>query len=138
MIRAVDNNDMLTGRQSTFSAVRDGVQTNSQLVFSLLAWVALSDEGVGWGLLVALHHYSFDTRGSLGSYTGCSYCGSLFFDYCPREDNLFTSTIRARGHFSGEWFEYLRDPEHKIDLVPIRAEQDLTIECQPVRILDSS
>ncbi|KAF0889762.1 hypothetical protein E2562_030570, partial [Oryza meyeriana var. granulata] len=38
----------------------------------------------------------------------------------------------------GEAIVYLRDPEHKIDLVPIRAEQDLTIECQPVRILDSS
>ncbi|KAF0905004.1 hypothetical protein E2562_039451 [Oryza meyeriana var. granulata] len=33
-----------------------------------------------WGLLVAPHHYSFDTRGSLSSCTGCSYCGSLFFD----------------------------------------------------------
>ncbi|KAF0927703.1 hypothetical protein E2562_035874 [Oryza meyeriana var. granulata] len=33
-----------------------------------------------WGLLVAPRHYSFNTRGSLGSCTGCSYCGSLFFD----------------------------------------------------------
>ncbi|KAF0897244.1 hypothetical protein E2562_034713 [Oryza meyeriana var. granulata] len=33
-----------------------------------------------WGLLVAPLYYSFDTRGSLGSCTGCSYCGSLFFD----------------------------------------------------------
>ncbi|KAF0909897.1 hypothetical protein E2562_000207 [Oryza meyeriana var. granulata] len=33
-----------------------------------------------WGLLVSPRHYSFDTRGSLGSCTGCSYCGSLFFD----------------------------------------------------------
>ncbi|KAF0917360.1 hypothetical protein E2562_017531 [Oryza meyeriana var. granulata] len=33
-----------------------------------------------WGLLVATRHYSFNTRGSLGSCTGCSYCGSLFFD----------------------------------------------------------
>ncbi|KAF0909216.1 hypothetical protein E2562_032615 [Oryza meyeriana var. granulata] len=32
------------------------------------------------GLLVAPRHYFFNTRGSLGSCTGCSYCGSLFFD----------------------------------------------------------
>ncbi|KAF0903667.1 hypothetical protein E2562_028376 [Oryza meyeriana var. granulata] len=38
----------------------------------------------------------------------------------------------------GEAIVYLRDPEHKIDLEPIRVEQDLTIECQPVHILDSS
>ncbi|KAF0896300.1 hypothetical protein E2562_021455 [Oryza meyeriana var. granulata] len=33
-----------------------------------------------WDLLVAPRHYSFNTRGSLGSCTGCSYGGSLFFD----------------------------------------------------------
>ncbi|KAF0903668.1 hypothetical protein E2562_028377 [Oryza meyeriana var. granulata] len=33
-----------------------------------------------WGLLVAPRHYSFDTCGSLGSCTGYSYYGSLFFD----------------------------------------------------------
>ncbi|KAF0922065.1 hypothetical protein E2562_024016 [Oryza meyeriana var. granulata] len=38
----------------------------------------------------------------------------------------------------GEAIVYLRDTEHKIDLEPIRVEQDLTIECQSVRILDSS
>jgi hypothetical protein len=34
--------------------------------------------------------------------------------------------------------KYLRDPEHKIDLEPIHVEQDLTVKCQPVRILESS
>lgn len=34
--------------------------------------------------------------------------------------------------------KYLRDPEHKIDLEPIMVEQDLTIECRPVRIFDWS
>ena len=33
---------------------------------------------------------------------------------------------------------YLRDPEHKIDLEPIVVEPNLTVECNPVRILDSS
>ena len=34
--------------------------------------------------------------------------------------------------------KYLRDPEHKIDLEPITVQQDLTMECRPVRILESS
>ena len=34
--------------------------------------------------------------------------------------------------------KYLRDPEHKIDLEPITVQQDLTVECHPVHILDSS
>ena len=34
--------------------------------------------------------------------------------------------------------KYLRDPEHKIDLESITVEQDLTVECHPVCILDSS
>jgi hypothetical protein len=34
--------------------------------------------------------------------------------------------------------KYLRDPEHKIDLEPITVQQDLTVECHPLRILDSS
>ncbi|KAF0934120.1 hypothetical protein E2562_022810 [Oryza meyeriana var. granulata] len=43
--------------------------------------VSRSVDGLAiWGLLVAPRHYSFDTRGSLGSCTSCSYYGSLFFD----------------------------------------------------------
>lgn len=34
--------------------------------------------------------------------------------------------------------KYLRDPDHKIDLELITVQQDLTMECHPVRILDSS
>ena len=34
--------------------------------------------------------------------------------------------------------KYLRDPEHKIDLEPITVQQDLTVECHSVSILDSS
>ena len=34
--------------------------------------------------------------------------------------------------------KYPRDPEHKIDLEPIIVEQNLTVECGPVHILDSS
>ena len=34
--------------------------------------------------------------------------------------------------------KYLRDPEHKIDLEPIRVQQDLSVECRPMRILDTS
>jgi hypothetical protein len=33
---------------------------------------------------------------------------------------------------------YLRDPENKVDLGPIRVQQDLTIKCRPVCIMDSS
>lgn len=32
----------------------------------------------------------------------------------------------------------MRDLEHKIDLEPIHVDQDLTLECRPVRILESS
>jgi hypothetical protein len=34
--------------------------------------------------------------------------------------------------------KYLPDPEHKIDLGSITVPQDLTMECCPVRILESS
>jgi hypothetical protein len=34
--------------------------------------------------------------------------------------------------------KYLPDPEHKIDLESITVQQDLTLECRPVRILESS
>jgi hypothetical protein len=34
--------------------------------------------------------------------------------------------------------KYLPDPEHKIDLKSITVQQDLTLECRPVRILESS
>jgi hypothetical protein len=34
--------------------------------------------------------------------------------------------------------KYLRDPEHKIDLEPIRVQHDLSVECHPMRILDTS
>jgi hypothetical protein len=34
--------------------------------------------------------------------------------------------------------KYLPDPEHKIDLELITVQQDLTLECRPVRILESS
>jgi hypothetical protein len=34
--------------------------------------------------------------------------------------------------------KYLPDPEHKIDLGSITDQQDLTLECCPVRILESS
>jgi hypothetical protein len=34
--------------------------------------------------------------------------------------------------------KYLRDPEHQIKLEPIAVQQDLTLECRPVRILESS
>jgi hypothetical protein len=33
---------------------------------------------------------------------------------------------------------YLLDPEHKIDLESITVQQDLTLECRPMRILESS
>jgi hypothetical protein len=33
--------------------------------------------------------------------------------------------------------KYLSDPEHKIDLGSITVQQDLTLECRPVRILES-
>jgi hypothetical protein len=36
------------------------------------------------------------------------------------------------------WRKYLPDPEHKIDLESITVQQDLTLECHPVRILESS
>jgi hypothetical protein len=34
--------------------------------------------------------------------------------------------------------KYLRDPENKVDLGPIRVQQDLTIQCRPMCIMDSS
>jgi hypothetical protein len=34
--------------------------------------------------------------------------------------------------------KYLPDPEHKIDLESITVQQDLTLECRPVHILESS
>jgi hypothetical protein len=34
--------------------------------------------------------------------------------------------------------KYFLDPEHKIDLESITVQQDLTLECHPVRILESS
>jgi len=34
--------------------------------------------------------------------------------------------------------KYVRDPEHKINLEPIHVEQDLTVKCDPVCILESS
>jgi hypothetical protein len=33
--------------------------------------------------------------------------------------------------------KYLRDPNHQIELEPIAVKQDLTLECRPVRILES-
>jgi hypothetical protein len=32
----------------------------------------------------------------------------------------------------------LRDPDHQIELEPIAVQQDLTLECRPVHILESS
>jgi hypothetical protein len=34
--------------------------------------------------------------------------------------------------------KYLPDPEHKIDLGSITVQQDLTLECRPVHVLESS
>jgi hypothetical protein len=34
--------------------------------------------------------------------------------------------------------KFLRDPDHQIELEPIVVHQDLTLECRPVRILESS
>jgi len=34
--------------------------------------------------------------------------------------------------------KYLRDPDHKIDLEAITVQQDLSVKCHPLRILDSS
>jgi hypothetical protein len=33
---------------------------------------------------------------------------------------------------------FLRDPDHQIEMEPIAVQQDLTLECRPVRILESS
>jgi hypothetical protein len=33
---------------------------------------------------------------------------------------------------------FLRDPDHQIEMEPIVVQQDLTLECRPVRILESS
>jgi hypothetical protein len=32
----------------------------------------------------------------------------------------------------------LRDPDHQIEMEPIAVQQDLTLECRPVRILEFS
>jgi hypothetical protein len=34
--------------------------------------------------------------------------------------------------------KYLRDPDHQIELEPIDVQQELTLECRLVRILESS
>jgi hypothetical protein len=34
--------------------------------------------------------------------------------------------------------KFLRDPDHQIEMKPIAVQQDLTLECRPVRILESS
>jgi hypothetical protein len=34
--------------------------------------------------------------------------------------------------------KFLRDPDHQIELEPIAVQHDLTLECRPVRILESS
>jgi hypothetical protein len=34
--------------------------------------------------------------------------------------------------------KYLRDPDHQIELEPIAVQQDMTLECRPVHILESS
>jgi hypothetical protein len=34
--------------------------------------------------------------------------------------------------------KFLRDPDHQIELEPIAVQQDLTLECRPVHILESS
>jgi hypothetical protein len=34
--------------------------------------------------------------------------------------------------------KFLQDPDHQIELEPIAVQQDLTLECRPVRILESS
>jgi hypothetical protein len=34
--------------------------------------------------------------------------------------------------------KFLRDPDHQIEMEPIAVQQDLTLECRPERILESS
>jgi hypothetical protein len=34
--------------------------------------------------------------------------------------------------------KFLQDPDHHIEMEPIAVQQDLTLECRPVRILESS
>jgi hypothetical protein len=34
--------------------------------------------------------------------------------------------------------KFLQDPDHQIEMEPIAVQQDLTLECRPVRILESS
>jgi hypothetical protein len=34
--------------------------------------------------------------------------------------------------------KFLRDPDHQIEMEPIAVQQDLTLECRPMRILESS
>jgi hypothetical protein len=34
--------------------------------------------------------------------------------------------------------KFLRDPDHQIEMEPIAVQQDLTLECRPVRILEFS
>jgi hypothetical protein len=34
--------------------------------------------------------------------------------------------------------KFLQDPDHQIEMEPIAVRQDLTLECRPVRILESS
>jgi hypothetical protein len=34
--------------------------------------------------------------------------------------------------------KFLRDPDHQIEMEPIAVQQDLALECRPMRILESS
>uniref|UniRef100_J3NCQ2 Uncharacterized protein n=1 Tax=Oryza brachyantha TaxID=4533 RepID=J3NCQ2_ORYBR len=81
----------------------------------------------------------FGTAGKLspwyiGPFLVIARVGSLAYrlelpDSMNRVHNVFQVSMLRR---------YLRDPEHKIDLDPIRVEQDLTVECQPLLILEFS
>jgi len=81
----------------------------------------------------------FDTRGNLspryiGPYMSTARVGALAYHLQLPES---MSGVHPVFHVS-MLRKYLEDPEQKIEAEPVIIQQDLTMECHPVRILDFS
>jgi hypothetical protein len=70
----------------------------------------------------------------IGSFTILARVGSLA--YCLQ---LPESMVGVHPVFHVSMLrKFLLDPDHQIEMEPIAVQQDLTLECRPVRILESS
>jgi hypothetical protein len=70
----------------------------------------------------------------IGSFTILARVGSLAYRL-----QLLDSMAGVQPVFHVSMLrKFLRDPDHQIELEPIAVQQDLTLECRPMRILESS